>query len=80
MGGPCATGPEGRPSKSCPAPPARGRVALHSFDRDMLDPVLLRAALLGFVGTLTERIRGRDQSARALTLSYGSPSRSTRVA
>ncbi|MEV7279859.1 hypothetical protein [Streptomyces sp. NPDC093111] len=46
----------------------------------MLDPVLLRAALLGFVGALAERTRGRDQSARALTLSYGSQRRSTLVA
>ncbi|MFJ6354831.1 hypothetical protein ACIQKB_35910 [Streptomyces sp. NPDC092046] len=41
----------------------------HSFDRDMLDPVLLRAALLDLVVELAERIRGREQTARALTLS-----------
>ncbi|MEV8625994.1 hypothetical protein [Streptomyces sp. NPDC051079] len=41
----------------------------HAFNRDMLDPVLLRAALLDLVAALAERIRGRDQVARALTLS-----------
>ncbi|MFJ9810714.1 hypothetical protein ACIRTB_21055 [Streptomyces sp. NPDC101158] len=41
----------------------------HAFDRDMLDPVLLRGALLGLVASLAERTRGRDQVTRALTLS-----------
>ncbi|MFE5302160.1 hypothetical protein [Streptomyces sp. NPDC056632] len=41
----------------------------HTFDRDMLDPVLLRGALLGLVATLAERTRGRDQVTRTLTLS-----------
>ncbi|MEV6332266.1 hypothetical protein [Streptomyces sp. NPDC051909] len=41
----------------------------HAFGRDMLDPVLLRAALLDLVTELAEKIRGRDQIARALTLS-----------
>ncbi|MER7515701.1 hypothetical protein [Streptomyces sp. NPDC126499] len=40
----------------------------HIFERDMLDPVLLRAALLDLVVTLAERLRGRDQVARGLTL------------
>ncbi|MFD7978778.1 hypothetical protein [Streptomyces sp. NPDC059071] len=40
----------------------------HAFGRDMLDPVLLRAALLDLVTELAERIRGRDQIAQALTL------------
>ncbi|MFF0751998.1 hypothetical protein [Streptomyces sp. NPDC004267] len=48
--------------------PEAGSVS-HSFERDMLDPVLLRAVLLDLVATLAERIRGRDQIARALTLS-----------
>ncbi|MFE1383520.1 hypothetical protein ACFW6S_31695 [Streptomyces sp. NPDC058740] len=41
----------------------------HTFDVDMIDPTVLRAALLDLVATLAERIRGRDQIARALTLS-----------
>ncbi|MEU3629130.1 DNA polymerase Y family protein [Streptomyces fradiae] len=40
----------------------------HDFERDMLDPVLLRAALLDLVVTLAERLRARRQIARALTL------------
>ncbi|MFG3348635.1 hypothetical protein ACGF1Z_26690 [Streptomyces sp. NPDC048018] len=40
----------------------------HAFERDMLDPVLLRAALLDLVVTLAERLRAREQIARGLTL------------
>ncbi|MER7952389.1 hypothetical protein ABTY59_33855 [Streptomyces sp. NPDC096079] len=43
--------------------------ARHDFDRDMLDPVLVRAALLDLVAELAGRLRGRGQIARALTLS-----------
>ncbi|MER7625363.1 hypothetical protein [Streptomyces sp. NPDC126503] len=41
----------------------------HGFDRDMLDPVLLRAALLDLVVSLAERLRARDQVAGGLSLS-----------
>ncbi|MFF5428111.1 MULTISPECIES: hypothetical protein [Streptomyces] len=41
----------------------------HRFERDMLDPVLLRAALLDLVVTLAERLRAREQVAGALSLS-----------
>ncbi|MFJ9574856.1 hypothetical protein ACIRQF_00520 [Streptomyces sp. NPDC101191] len=40
----------------------------HVFDRDMLDPAALRAALLDLVASLAERVRGRDQVTRAVTL------------
>ncbi|MFB7397766.1 hypothetical protein [Streptomyces sp. NPDC056191] len=43
--------------------------ASHNFQRDMLDPVLIRAALLDLVAELAERLRARGQIARALTLS-----------
>ncbi|WP_329625846.1 hypothetical protein OG357_38070 (plasmid) [Streptomyces sp. NBC_01255] len=39
-----------------------------SFDRDMYDPVIVRAALLDLTVTLAGRIRGRGQIARGLTL------------
>ncbi|MFE6788123.1 hypothetical protein ACFVFF_38365 [Streptomyces sp. NPDC057680] len=42
--------------------------AFHAFDRDVYDPVLVRAALLDLVTTLGQRIRGRDQIARKLAL------------
>ncbi|MCX5231421.1 hypothetical protein [Streptomyces sp. NBC_00233] len=42
--------------------------AFHAFDRDAYDPVLVRAALLDLITTLGQRIRGRDQTARKLTL------------
>ncbi|MFD0141467.1 MULTISPECIES: DinB/UmuC family translesion DNA polymerase [unclassified Streptomyces] len=42
--------------------------ASFGFDRDMLDPVLVRAALLDLAVELDERIRGRAQIARGLTL------------
>ncbi|MET9954474.1 hypothetical protein ABZ135_23425 [Streptomyces sp. NPDC006339] len=47
--------------------PAAATVS-HAFERDMLDPVLLRAALLDLVATLAERLRAREQIARGLTL------------
>ncbi|MET9373967.1 hypothetical protein ABZX98_07430 [Streptomyces sp. NPDC002992] len=47
--------------------PAAASVS-HVFERDMLDPVLLRAALLDLVATLAERLRAREQFARGLTL------------
>ncbi|MEU7028990.1 DUF6233 domain-containing protein [Streptomyces sp. NPDC046275] len=40
----------------------------HAFERDMLDPVLLRAALLDLATTLAERLRARGQIAGGLTL------------
>ncbi|WP_079188813.1 DinB/UmuC family translesion DNA polymerase [Streptomyces sp. CB02009] len=43
--------------------------ARHDFQRDMLDPVLVRAALLDLVAELAERLRARGQIARGLTLS-----------
>ncbi|MFC9595617.1 hypothetical protein ACFTUC_38180 [Streptomyces sp. NPDC056944] len=43
--------------------------AVHAFDRDMYDPVVVRAALLDLTVTLGQRIRGRDQIARKMTLS-----------
>ncbi|MGW8768257.1 DNA polymerase Y family protein [Streptomyces sp. NPDC055815] len=43
--------------------------ARHAFDRDMLDPVLIRAALLDLVAELAKELRGRGQIARGLTLS-----------
>jgi DNA polymerase-4 len=42
--------------------------ASFAFDRDMYDPVLVRAALLDLAVELGDRIRGRDQIARGLTL------------
>ncbi|MFF8513388.1 hypothetical protein ACF064_35610 [Streptomyces sp. NPDC015492] len=39
-----------------------------AFDRDVYDPVLVRAALLDLAVTLGERIRGRGQIAGGLTL------------
>ncbi|MEU1892221.1 DinB/UmuC family translesion DNA polymerase [Streptomyces pristinaespiralis] len=39
-----------------------------AFPADMLDPVVVRAALLDLVETLGRRLRGRGQIARALTL------------
>ncbi|GHG41903.1 DinB/UmuC family translesion DNA polymerase [Streptomyces zaomyceticus] len=42
--------------------------AFHAFDHDVYDPVLVRAALLDLVTALGQRIRGRDQIARELTL------------
>ncbi|MFF9908956.1 hypothetical protein ACF1G2_00005, partial [Streptomyces sp. NPDC013457] len=42
--------------------------ASFGFERDMLDPVIVRAALLDLAVTLGDRIRGRDQIARGLTL------------
>ncbi|GAA3388795.1 hypothetical protein [Streptomyces roseoviridis] len=47
--------------------PAAATVS-HAFERDVLDPVLLRAALLDLVATLAERLRAREQIARGLTL------------
>lgn len=41
----------------------------HDFNRDMLDRVLIRAALLDLVAELAKELRGRGQIARALTLS-----------
>ncbi|MFE5713454.1 hypothetical protein ACFQ7J_21895 [Streptomyces sp. NPDC056501] len=41
----------------------------HDFNRDMLDRVLIRAALLDLVAELARELRGRGQIARALTLS-----------
>ncbi|MFF2306031.1 hypothetical protein ACFVVP_26435 [Streptomyces sp. NPDC058128] len=43
--------------------------ARHDFQRDMLDPVLIRAALLDLVAELAERLRAHGQIARGLTLS-----------
>ncbi|MFB7411384.1 hypothetical protein ACFCZ2_29815 [Streptomyces sp. NPDC056202] len=43
--------------------------ARHDFQRDMLDPVLIRAALLDLVAELAERLRSRGQIARGCTLS-----------
>ncbi|MEV7376472.1 hypothetical protein AB0O51_37005 [Streptomyces sp. NPDC090301] len=43
--------------------------ARHDFERDMLDPVLIRAALLDLAAELAERQCGRGQIAHALTLS-----------
>ncbi|MFE6813563.1 hypothetical protein [Streptomyces sp. NPDC057675] len=43
--------------------------ARHDFQRDMLDPVLIRAALLDLVAELAERLRARGQIACGLTLS-----------
>ncbi|WP_331725353.1 hypothetical protein [Streptomyces zaomyceticus] len=42
--------------------------AFHAFDRDVYDPVLVRAALPDLVTTVGQRIRGREQIARKLTL------------
>ncbi|MGW7433327.1 DNA polymerase Y family protein [Streptomyces sp. NPDC054861] len=42
--------------------------ASFGFDRDMYDPVLVRAALLDLAVELGDRIRGRGQIARGLTL------------
>ncbi|MFF8610993.1 hypothetical protein ACF06X_34375 [Streptomyces sp. NPDC015346] len=42
--------------------------ASFAFDRDMYDPVLVRAALLDLAVTLAGRIRSRAQIARGLTL------------
>ncbi|MFI8966997.1 hypothetical protein ACIGO8_33360 [Streptomyces sp. NPDC053493] len=42
--------------------------ASHSFTIDTIDPVRVRAALLDLIVTLAGRIRGREQTARALTL------------
>ncbi|MFI8769406.1 hypothetical protein ACIGN6_31505 [Streptomyces sp. NPDC053792] len=42
--------------------------AFHAFDRDVYDPALVRAALLDLTVTLGQRIRGRDQIARKMTL------------
>ncbi|MFF8279985.1 hypothetical protein ACF05T_28450 [Streptomyces lateritius] len=42
--------------------------ASFAFDRDMYDPVLVRAALLDLAVTLADRIRSREQVARGLTL------------
>ncbi|WP_328484925.1 DinB/UmuC family translesion DNA polymerase [Streptomyces zaomyceticus] len=39
-----------------------------AFDRDVYDPILVRAALLDLVTTVGQRIRSRDQIARKLTL------------
>ncbi|MDV9190803.1 hypothetical protein R6L23_21740 [Streptomyces sp. SR27] len=41
----------------------------HAYDRDVYDPVLVRAGLLDLVVTLAERIRRREQIARKVTLS-----------
>lgn len=42
--------------------------ASFEFERDMLDPVIVRAALLDLVVTLGSQIRSRDQIARGLTI------------
>ncbi|GAA3897502.1 hypothetical protein GCM10022244_04740 [Streptomyces gulbargensis] len=49
-------------------PPETSSVS-HGFDRDIVDPVLLRAALLDLVVSLAERLRARDQVAGGLSLS-----------
>ncbi|MFJ6355014.1 hypothetical protein ACIQKB_36855 [Streptomyces sp. NPDC092046] len=56
------------PRRVAPRPLPEAASLSHAFDRDMLDPVLLSAALLDLLAALAERIRRRDQVARALTL------------
>ena len=65
------------PTPVAPGPPPRSQAAEHRFDRDELDPVEHRRALLDLTHHLGARLRTGGQAATALTLTVRYADRST---